>query len=91
MSEQITPEMLFLQVVFQNQQLALMGMGKLNNPVTNKVEKNLEYAKVAIDTLDMLVVKTKGNLTTNEEKFLTDILRELKVSYVQELDKEKQQ
>lgn len=77
-------EILFMQLVYQNQQLAMMGLGKITNPITNKTEKNLEQAKLAIDMLDMLTAKTKGNLGPNEEKFIADVVRELKLNYVNE-------
>ena len=77
-------ELLFMQVVYQNQQLALIGLGKLKNPITNKEEKNIEQAKMAIDILDMLVIKTKGNLSEREDRFLQDVLRDLKLNYVNE-------
>ena len=79
-----TNEILFMQIVMQNQQIAMMSMGKLKNPVTNSMDKNMEYAKIAIDTLDMLTVKTKGNLSEYEEKFLKEIIQELKVTYAEE-------
>jgi hypothetical protein len=82
---------LFMQLVIQNQQIAMMAMGKIKNPVTDKIERNLEHAKIYIDTLDMLQVKTKGNLSEYEEKFLTETLKELKLNYVDEVDKEKKQ
>jgi hypothetical protein len=37
----------------------------------------------------MLLTKTKGNLSEYEEKFLTETLKELKLNYVDEVDKEK--
>lgn len=80
-------EFLFIQLVIQNQQLALMSLGKLENPVTNKFEKNLDFAKMAIDTLDMLKEKTKGNLSEYEEQFINETLKELKLSYVTEIGK----
>jgi hypothetical protein len=80
---------LFMQLVIQNQQIAMMAMGKLKNPVTDKVERNLEHAKIYIDTLDMLQAKTKGNLSEYEEKFLTETLKDLKLNYVDEADKDK--
>ena len=80
-------ELLFMQVVIQNQQMALLSMGKLKNPVTDKIERNLEYAKISIDTLDMLKEKTKGNLSDYESKFLDEVIRELKLNYVDELNK----
>lgn len=80
---------LFMQLVIQNQQIAMMAMGKIKNPVTDKIERNLEHAKIYIDSLDMLMAKTKGNLSEYEEKFLTETLKELKLNYVDEVDKDK--
>jgi hypothetical protein len=82
---------LFMQLIMQNQQIAMMAMGKIKNPVSDKIERNLEHAKVYIDTLDMLLVKTKGNLSEYEEKFLTETLKELKLNYVDEVDREKKE
>ena len=82
---------LFMQLIMQNQQIAMMAMGKIKNPVSDKIERNLEHAKIYIDTLDMLLAKTKGNLSEYEEKFLTETLKELKLNYVDEVDKEKKE
>ena len=82
---------LFMQLIIQNQQIAMMAMGKIKNPVTDKIERNLEHAKIYIDSLDMLMAKTKGNLSEYEEKFLTETLKELKLNYVDEVDKDKKQ
>ena len=80
-------ELLFMQLVMQNQQIAMMSMGKLKHPVSDKIERNLELAKISIDTLDMIKVKTKGNLSSNEEKFLDEVIRDLKLNYVDEVNK----
>jgi uncharacterized protein YjaG (DUF416 family) len=88
MPENATNEILFMQLVMQNQQIAIMSMGKLKHPVTDRVERNLELAKISIDTLDMLKVKTKGNLSDYEEKFLDEVIRELKLNYVEEANKD---
>lgn len=82
-------QLLFMQLIMQNHQIAMMAMGKLKNPVANKIDRNLDYAKVSIDTLDMLAVKTKGNLSDYEEKHLTEVLKELKLNYVEEINKDK--
>ena len=87
MQQNSTNEILFMQLVMQNQQIAIMSMGKLKHPVTDKIERNLELAKVSIDTLDMLKTKTKGNLSDYEEKFLDEVIRELKLNYVEEVNK----
>jgi hypothetical protein len=69
----------------------MMSMGKLKHPVTDKIERNLDLAKVSIDTLDMIKVKTKGNLSTNEERFLDEVIRELKLNYVDEKNKDEKE
>ena len=91
MEQNTTNELLFMQLVMQNQQIAMMSMGKLKHPVTDKIERNLDLAKVSIDTLDMIKVKTKGNLSTNEEKFLDEVIRELKLNYVDEKNKDEKE
>jgi hypothetical protein len=68
----------------------MISLGKLKNPVTDKIERNMEYAKLMIDTLDMLAAKTRGNLSEYEDKFLTEVLRELKLNYVDEINKDAQ-
>ncbi|MCW8803136.1 MAG: DUF1844 domain-containing protein [Ignavibacteriaceae bacterium] len=78
-----------MQLIIQNQQIAMMSMGKIKNPVTDKIERNLEHAKIYIDTLDMLLTKTKGNLSEYEEKFLIETLKDLKLNYVDEVDRDK--
>jgi len=80
---------LFMQLIIQNQQIAMMAMGKIKNPISDKIERNLEHAKIYIDTLDMLLAKTKGNLSEYEEKFLTETLKDLKLNYVDEANKDK--
>lgn len=71
----------------QNQQIAMMLLGKVVNPVTNKSEVNIEHAKYTIDMLEMLLEKTKGNLSDYENKFLNEVIRELKLNYVEVMDK----
>lgn len=64
----------------------MQHLGKTLNPVTNKIEQNLPAAQATIDMLDMLAVKTKGNLTEAEEKLLKGMLAELKLNYVDTLN-----
>jgi hypothetical protein len=86
MEDKWTNEMLFIQLVMQNQQMAMMSLGKLENPIAGKIEKNIEFAKLSIDTLDMIKEKTKDNLSEYEENFLNETLRELKLAFVSETE-----
>jgi hypothetical protein len=75
---------LFFGLVMTFQAAAMQQMGKTKNPVTDKIEKDLEQAQVSIDLLDMLEAKTHGNLTENETKLLQSVIQELKLNFVDE-------
>jgi hypothetical protein len=79
---------LFFQLILKFQTSAMIGLGKLPNPITQKIEKDLEAAKLAIDMLDMIKAKTKGNLSEDEDRLITQISKDLKLNYVDELEKE---
>jgi hypothetical protein len=86
-------EILLTQVVFMFQSAAMQQMGKLKNPLSDKIEKNLEQAQMSIDILEMFHQKMKGNLSESENRMFNDVLRELKLNYVDEVardQKEKQ-
>lgn len=80
-------ELLFMQVVMMFQGMAMQNLGKVMNPVTNQIERNLEQAKNMIDLLGMLEAKTKGNLNENENRLLDHALYELRMNYVDEMKK----
>ena len=80
-------QILFGQIVLMFHGLAMSQMGKIKNPMTDKVERDLAGAQGTIDILDMLKEKTKGNLTAEEEGFLSNTLKELKLNYVDEAGK----
>lgn len=81
-------ELLFMQLVMMFQGMALQNLGKVMNPVTNQIERNLEQAKNMIDILGMLDEKTKGNLNDNEQRLMEHVLFELRMNYVDELKKD---
>jgi len=76
------PEITFATFIISLNASALVNMGLMNDPTTNRPSVNLPLAKQTIDTLSMLERKTEGNLTPEEKKFLTTILYELKIKYV---------
>lgn len=88
MSQPEKNEILLTHVVLMFQTAALQQMGKLKNPITDKVEKNLEMAQTSIDILDMLFQKMKNNLSENENRMFVEVLKELKINYVDEVAKE---
>jgi hypothetical protein len=67
----------------------MQGMGKMKNPVTDKIERNMEQAQQSIDMLDMIKEKTKGNLSSEMARLIDNSLSELRLNYVDELNKDK--
>lgn len=78
---------LFLQLVLGLQQAAMVALGKLMNPMSGKIERNLEAAKNTIDTLGAIEARTRGNLESDEQRVLAQVLTELRLNYVDELKK----
>ena len=66
-----------------------VALGALENPLTNKQERDPAAARYFIELLGMLEEKTKGNLTADEEKFLGDVLAQLRLAYVELQKQEK--
>lgn len=62
---------------------ALVHLGELPDPISNKKEVNLQLAKQTISIIEMLREKTKGNLTDEEEKLLDNVLYDVRLKYVQ--------
>jgi len=83
-------EFYFVQLVITFQAAAMQQMGKLQNPITQKVERNLDQARSSIDMLEMLQDKTMSNLTENEQKLLEHTLYELRMNYLDEVKKDPQ-
>lgn len=93
MTEQFSPEQkneaLFLQLIFTFHSAVMQHLGKIKNPLTDKIERDLEQARMSIDMLDMIKAKTQSNLTENEKNLLERLIRESKMNYVDEVDKDK--
>jgi hypothetical protein len=79
---------LFVALVYSLQMQAMMNLGKIKNPMTEVIEKNLEAASVSIDMIDMLLNKSKEGFTEEEKKVLEHIVSDLRLNYVNESGKE---
>jgi hypothetical protein len=67
---------------------AMIALGKIENPLSAKIERNLDQARFLVDTLDIIKEKTKGNLDVEEERLLNDSLFNLRMMYVEERNKD---
>lgn len=78
---------LFVALVYSLQMQAMMNLGKIKNPMTDKIEKNIEGAEVSIDMIDMLLHKSKEGFTDEEKKVLETVVSDLRLNYVEEKSK----
>jgi hypothetical protein len=74
---------LFTGLILQQAGLASAFLGEAPNPETGRLEVNLDAASLFIDTLEMLEVKTRGNLTPEESRLLSETLTRLRLTFVQ--------
>jgi hypothetical protein len=58
---------------------AMVALGQLPHPVSGKLEFDPVHARFAIDMLEVIAEKTKGNLTPPEERALQDVLHQLRM------------
>lgn len=77
-------QQLFMYLVGTFQSSAWIALGKMKNPMTDKIERNLEQASYYIDLLVMLQSKTKGNVSEYEEQMLINTVSELKMNFIDE-------
>lgn len=76
------PPVTFASFVISLGSSSLMLMGEQLDPQQPPMPVNLPQAKEIIDLLSVLDIKTKGNLTTEEQAVLRDMLYALRMKYV---------
>ena len=84
LESKLTEQQLFDQLISSLVHSAWVYLGKIKNPMNDKLEKNIDQASIQIDMLDMLFKRMTGNLSEEEEQYLSHIIRELKMNFVEE-------
>ena len=74
---------MFAHLVMQHTNMALIFLGQMPLPQTGQTAQDLEHARYFIDQLEMLEVKTKGNLNKQEEAILKQSLTSLRLAFVE--------
>jgi hypothetical protein len=77
---------MFASMVMQNTNMALIFLAQAPNPQTGQTALDLEHAKYFIDQLEMLAVKTKGNLDKQEDALLKQSLTHLRLAFVEAVE-----
>ena len=84
LESKLTEQQLFDQLISSLVHSAWVYLGKVKNPMNDKLEKNIDQASIQIDMLDMLFKRMTGNLSEQEDQYLSHIIRELKMNFVEE-------
>ncbi len=82
---------LFVGMVVQQTNMALMLLGRMPHPETGQTMQDIESAKLFIDQLEMLEVKTRGNLDKQEDKLLKQSLTALRLAFVEAVEDQARQ
>ncbi len=83
MSREELMSALFANMVVQQTNMALMFLGKTPHPETGEKMRDLDMAQLFIDQLEMLEVKTKGNLDEREKGVLKQSLMTVRMAFVE--------
>ncbi len=81
------PEVTLATFIFSLSSSALVHLGEIPEPDTKLSSVDLPMAKQIIDTLGMLMEKTKGNLDQDEDRLLKAVLYDLRMRYIQKSGK----
>jgi len=79
----ILPPLDFSSIVLPFYTQALLKLGLLSEPSVPEPEVNLDLARRLIDILALLKDRTRGNLSSDEEKSLDSCLQQLRIAYLQ--------
>ena len=85
--KEFLPPLEFGSLVLPFYTQALIKLGAMDDPATGQSAASPELAKRLIDLLDILRDRTKGNLEDDEEKFLEACLSQLKIHYLQSIER----
>jgi hypothetical protein len=81
MTDTPKPDSRFNEFIYLQAQNAGFFLGQLPNPATGETNINLKAAASVLDSLEMLAVKTRGNLTTEESTLLEKALLNIRALY----------
>jgi hypothetical protein len=81
--DEALPKLDFATFVLSLSHSVLMHLGEAPHPDGEVAQKDLPLARQTIDVLGLLEEKTKGNLTGDEERLLSQVLYDLRMRFVE--------
>ncbi len=76
------PDIDFSTFVLSLSSSILIHLGEMEDPETGERKVSLPMAKQTVDLLGLLQEKTRGNLTDDEDRLLTELLYDLRLKFV---------
>ena len=73
--------------IFSLAHQARMQMGEIPTPPGVELANDPEAARQTIDIISMLEIKTRGNLEPEEQRLITEVLHDLRMSFVKRLQR----
>jgi hypothetical protein len=83
LGDEALPNLDFATFVLSLSHSVLMHLGEAPHPEGDSAHKDLPLARQTIDLLGLLEEKTKGNLTGDEERLLSQVLFDLRMRFVE--------
>lgn len=84
-------DQILLGLVFSLQAAAMQQLGKIQDPMTGEVQRDLDQAKSTIDVLDMLKVKCRTGTPEDILKMMDSAVMDLQLNYMDEMKKDQRQ
>jgi len=73
----------FVQLVMVQAQNISYVLGRIPTPEGDRIPPNLQAAKMMIDHLELIRIKTEGNLSSQETKIITEALQQVQLAFVE--------
>jgi hypothetical protein len=73
----------FVQFVMVQAKNILYVLGRIPTPEGDRIPPNLQAAKMMIDHLELIRIKTEGNLSAQETKIITEALQQVQLAFVE--------
>jgi len=83
LGEDALPKLDFATFVLSLSHSVLMHLGEAPHPEGEASHRDIPMARQTIDLLGLLEEKTKGNLTGDEERLLSQVLFDLRMRFVE--------
>lgn len=87
MSQANSNKVTFSSFILSLSTSAMVHLGMTENPLSKTKEEDIPVAQQEIHIIELLQEKTKGNLSSEEQHLINDVLFHLRLLYVEKTKK----